>query len=85
MKFDERFVLLTSKILYVDCKSDIFVYHPDEASEASGYKQYGVYFLLEKEVKQKRNYYNLAKIYDGLTSYLDSLRPGFDHAEFDFE
>lgn len=84
-QFAERFVLTTSKILYVHCQSTMFVYHPDEAAEAAGYYQDGIVFEVHKEVSQSRNMYNLAKIYEGLSSILDSMRTAFDHVDFELQ
>ena len=79
----ERFVLMTSQILGVKCQSSLFVWHPDDAAGGFGYPQYGVVFDLEREVIHAKNVYNLSKIYEGITGYVDSMRKDFDHAAFE--
>lgn len=81
-QFAERFVLTTSKVLYVHCQNSMFVYHPDEAAEAAGYYQNGVAFDVQKEVNQLRNFYNLAKIFEGLSGVL-GIQKVFLKSEFE--
>ncbi len=82
-QYAERFVLLTSNILHVKCQSSLFVWHPEDSPGGFCYLQYGVGFDLEREVKQVKNFYNLAKIFEGLIGSVDSLKDDFDHAEFE--